>query len=260
MAIQTIASSSTRLGLATRAEVCPPRSVLAARKVVASPHAPALPRSALRRTVTAKQVVAATEANFDEGITGTDDYSPLLAVAGFAAVWFNKLSVDRVKLLQALAVLQLFVTAVNIITNRGVGDKVSNLIGPGVLAASVLSIRHVTYLDVATGLFGYYISHTLEEITGLPYYAYLATLAFALYANYGTLWYVAAFGIAAAGRVYKSSKDNSTVPVIVLPAIAAAAWAIYKEAHFPLALCIFLAQTIWSGFKAIDTLTKRVTD
>ncbi len=40
----------------------------------------------------------------------------------------------------------------------------------------------------------------------------------------------------------------------------AAAWAIYKEAHFPLALCIFLAQTIWSGFKAIDTLTKRVTD
>ena len=59
-----------------------------------------------------------------EGITGTDDYSPVLAVAGFVAVWFNKLSVDRVKLLQALAVLQLFVTAVNLITNRGVGDKV----------------------------------------------------------------------------------------------------------------------------------------
>jgi len=45
--------------------------------------------------------------------------------------------------------------------------QVSNLIGPGVLAASVLSIRHVTYLDVATGLFGYYISQTLEEITGV---------------------------------------------------------------------------------------------
>jgi len=59
-----------------------------------------------------------------EGITGTDDYSPLLAVAGFAAVSFNKLSVDRVKLLQALAVLQLFVSAVNLVTNRGVGDKV----------------------------------------------------------------------------------------------------------------------------------------
>lgn len=260
MAVQTIASSTTLLGRTARAEICPPRSILAARKVVASPHAPVLPRFVQRQQAPATHVVAATEANFDEGITGTDDYSPLLAVAGFVAVWFNKLSVDRVKLLQALAVLQLFVTAVNLVTNRGVGDKVSNLIGPGVLAASVLSIRNVTYLDVATGLFGYYISQTLEEITGLPYYAYLATLAFALYANYGTLWYVAAFGIAAAGRVYKSSKDNSTVPVVVLPAIAASAFAIYKEAHFPLALSIFLAQTIWSGLKAVDALTKRVTD
>ena len=45
--------------------------------------------------------------------------------------------------------------------------QVSNVIGPGVLAASVLSIRNVTYLDVATGLFGYYMSQTLEEITGV---------------------------------------------------------------------------------------------
>lgn len=47
------------------------------------------------------------------------------AVAGFVAVWFNKLSVDRVKLLQALAALQLFVTAINLITGRGIGDKVT---------------------------------------------------------------------------------------------------------------------------------------
>ena len=47
------------------------------------------------------------------------------AVAGFVAVWFNKLSVDRVKLLQALAALQLFVTAINLITGRGIGDKVA---------------------------------------------------------------------------------------------------------------------------------------
>ena len=45
-------------------------------------------------------------------------------MAGFVAVWYNKLSVDRVKLLQALAILQLFVVAVNLITNRGIGDKV----------------------------------------------------------------------------------------------------------------------------------------
>ncbi len=46
-------------------------------------------------------------------------------MAGFVAVWFNKLSVDRVKLLQALAALQLFVTAVNLVTGRGIGDKVA---------------------------------------------------------------------------------------------------------------------------------------
>lgn len=98
-----------------------------------------------------------------EGISGTDDYSPLVAgtvlklllpcscvlretemdlyqvcctrleckinnafpeVAGFVAVWYNKLSVDRVKLLQGLAILQLFVTAINLVTGRGIGDKV----------------------------------------------------------------------------------------------------------------------------------------
>lgn len=144
-----------------------------------------------------------------------------VAVAGFAAVWFNKLSVDRVKLLQGLAILQLFVTAVNLVTGRGIGDKacfdivdthltalklvflalrqtlefkisqiyhcrivnvicrsvhkagfflqVSNIIGPGVLAAAVLSIRNVTYLDVATGLFGYFLSQNLEDITGVNF-------------------------------------------------------------------------------------------
>ena len=47
-------------------------------------------------------------------------------MVGFAAVWFNKLQVDRVKLLQALAILTLFTTAVNLVTNKGVGDGVSS--------------------------------------------------------------------------------------------------------------------------------------
>ncbi len=66
-------------------------------------------------------------------------------------------------------------------------------------------------------------------------------MAFALYANYGTLWYVAAFGIAAAGRVYKSSKDNSTVPVIVLPAIAAAGVHLLQAQHTLLLPCQIVA-------------------
>ena len=55
----------------------------------------------------------------------------------------------------------------------------------------------------------------------VPFYAFLATLAVAIYLNYGTLWYVAFFGIAAAGRVYNSTKNDSKVPVVVIPAILA---------------------------------------
>jgi hypothetical protein len=56
-------------------------------------------------------------------VEGRNDYSPALAVIGFVAVWYNKLSVDRVKLLQAFAALQLFVTAVNLVTRRGVATR-----------------------------------------------------------------------------------------------------------------------------------------
>ena len=119
----------------------------------------------------------------------------LSAVIGFVAVWFNKLSVDRVKLLQALAALQLFVTVVNLVSRKAVGDKVrirnhpfvkpsycyiqvhvakasptlqvSTFIGPAVLATAVLSLKHVTYLDAATGLFGYFLSENLDTITGV---------------------------------------------------------------------------------------------
>ena len=40
--------------------------------------------------------------------------------------------------------------------------------------------------------------------------------------GYGTLWYVVAYGVAAAGKVYNSTKSNDPLPIIVLPAIAAA--------------------------------------
>ena len=45
--------------------------------------------------------------------------------------------------------------------------QVSTFIGPAVLATAVLSIKHVTYLDAATGLFGYFLSENLETITGV---------------------------------------------------------------------------------------------
>ena len=35
-----------------------------------------------------------------------------------------------------------------------------------------------------------------------------------------------------------------------------AVWAVWKEATFPLALTIYLGQTVWSAFGIVDTLSK----
>ena len=56
----------------------------------------------------------------------------------------------------------------------------------------------------------------------LPFYVYLATLAVALYSGYGTLWYVGAFGLAAAGKLYQATSNKDPLPVIVIPGILAA--------------------------------------
>lgn len=50
--------------------------------------------------------------------------SVCLAVAGFAAYWFNKIQVDRLLLIKALAGVQLFTALVNLITRIGTLDKV----------------------------------------------------------------------------------------------------------------------------------------
>lgn len=55
----------------------------------------------------------------------------------------------------------------------------------------------------------------------IPFYGFVATLAVALYLGYGTLWFVIAFALAAAGKVYNSTKDNSPVPLAVVPAVVA---------------------------------------
>lgn len=215
---------------------------------------PALQQVAARKSV----VVSASEAAYDEGLAGKNDYAPLISVVGFVAVWFNKLQIDRVKLLHGLAILTLFNIAVNLLTEKGVGDGISNVVAPATLAVAVLNLRRVSYLDAATAFFGYYLSRSLESLTGLPFYVYLATLAAALYTGYGTLWYVGAFGVAAAGKLYKSTSNKDPLPVIVIPGVVAAAFAIYKEAHFPLALCLYLGQVVWSGLKSVDALTKKV--
>lgn len=264
----TLQSSKITLAGA-RADVVAPRAVSAVSRTaapvrVASGSVRAVPAAfpctpLSRRKVSTRPVAAAkAEANFDEGIAGVDDYSPLLAALTYAAVWFNKFSVDKVKVLHALAALQLFVTAVNLVSRYRVGDQVATFVGPATLAAAILSIRHVAYLDVATALFGYFLSGNLEGITGIPFWGFVATLAVALYLGYGTLWFVIAFALASAGKVYNSTKDNAPLPLAVVPAVFASAWAIWKKQHFQLALSIYLALTVWSGFGAVHGLVKKL--
>jgi uncharacterized membrane protein (Fun14 family) len=49
----------------------------------------------------------------------------LLAVLGFAAVYYNKVAIDVALLLKALACLQLSVSAFTIVTNKFEVDRVS---------------------------------------------------------------------------------------------------------------------------------------
>ena len=46
------------------------------------------------------------------------------AVVGFVAYWYNKLTVDRMLLLKALAALQIFVSVINLVTRVGTLDRV----------------------------------------------------------------------------------------------------------------------------------------
>lgn len=48
------------------------------------------------------------------------------AVAGFVAYWYNKITVDRMLLIKSLAVLQIFVSVINLLTRIGTLDRVSS--------------------------------------------------------------------------------------------------------------------------------------
>jgi hypothetical protein len=187
-------------------------------------------------------------------VTGRGDYTHLLALLGLVGVFYSQYSVSAEMLLKALAGLQLFTAAAHLVTRRGVFDHVTQVVGPSVLAASVLSLKHVSYLDMATGLFGYSLAEKLEG----PSYLWLGTLLAALYFGYGTQWYVAAFGLLAANRIYRSlnDTDGKRVPLLLAPVVASAGWALYKEATVTFSLVIYLAHTVWSGLTTLQALAK----
>lgn len=196
-----------------------------------------------------RQVDLGTEAD------GRSDWANLLAVAGFAAYWFNKIQVDRLLLIKALAGVQLFTALVNLITRIGTLDKVTTIIGPATLAVFALNIQ-VSFLDTATALFGYYLA---GQITG-PFYLWVATLAAALYYGYGTLWYTVAFGVVALIKFVQAVRSEDRAPLLAVPAVVVSAWAVYTERHFVWSLLLYLAQAAYSAFGTVEKLTAKVED
>ncbi|KAK9813625.1 hypothetical protein WJX73_000654 [Symbiochloris irregularis] len=181
------------------------------------------------------------------------DWSHLLAVVGFVAYWYNKLTVDRMLLLKTLAYLQIFVSVTNLITRYGTLDRVTTVIAPAVLAVFVLNFQ-ISFLDAATALFGYYLA---EQIEG-PFILWAATLAAALYYGYGTLWYTVAFGVVALVKFLRSIRGENRVPLLSLPVVAASIWAVYTERHFVWTLLLYIAQAAWSGFSTVEKVVAKV--
>ena len=58
-------------------------------------------------------------------------------------------------------------SATAVILMNFLGAQISHVVSPAVLAVAVLNIRNATYLDAATALFGYYLSISLEGLTGV---------------------------------------------------------------------------------------------
>ncbi|KAK9902062.1 hypothetical protein WJX75_003035 [Coccomyxa subellipsoidea] len=194
----------------------------------------------------------------DEGVEGGADYSGLLAVVGYAAVHFGKVHVDRNLLLKALALYTLVNAAVNLITRRGFGEKISHVIGPASLAVYALNFSRISFLDTVTVLFGYFLAEKLEP-TNL-FWVFIATLVASVYYGYGTLWYAAAVGVVSLTKLYRANEDKKPLPVLLLAVVAASGWAVYKEQHYLWALILYVAQTLWAALKTGQRVAEHVSD
>ena len=51
---------------------------------------------------------------------------------------------------------------VQVVTRTSAADTVSAVVGPAVLAVAALNLKHITYMQTANALFGYYLCEKLE--------------------------------------------------------------------------------------------------
>lgn len=204
-------------------------------------------RSRARRVGHSSVVVRASEVTYEIAPEGPKDYAPVLGVIAFVAAIQGRLSITSALVLKSLATLQLLYAASAVVTRRNVGDTVSAVVGPAVLAVAALSLQHITYMQAANALFGYYLCEKLEG----SFWVWVATLAGAIYAGYGLEWYTAAFALWQATRLVRGGQNNK-IPLLTIPAVAVAVWAFWKEHAQLLAVTLFIAHTIASGLGLLE--------
>lgn len=211
-----------------------------------------MPAARVQRAGRSSVVVRAAEVTYELAPGGPKDYGAVLGVVAFVAALQGRVVINATLLMKALACLQLAHTAAAVVTRRAGGDMVTAVVGPAVLAVAMLNLQHVSAMQAANALFGYYLCEKLEG----PFWVWVASLGGALYAGYGLEWYVAAFALWQATSLVRGGQNN-TVPLLTIPAIVVACWAFWKEHAQLLAIALFVAQTVASGLGLLETVTSK---
>jgi hypothetical protein len=195
-------------------------------------------------------VVRASEVKYEIAPEGARDYAPLLGIFGLVGYIYNKVSLNAPQLLKTIAWYQIFVAGIALLFRRAELDNLSSVVAPAILAVYSLNLAQISYMDAAVALFGYYISERLEG----PFWAWIATLAGAIYAGYPSHWYVAAIGLVAATRLVRGGQDNR-IPVLTVPTLAAVAYSFWKDLTPTFTIALMIGQIVASGIKYAENVS-----
>lgn len=205
-----------------------------------------MPRPARSSSVT----VRASDVTYEVAPEGHLDYAPLLAILGLVAYVNNRIALSAPQLLKTVAWYQIFVAGVAVLFRRAQLDNLASVVAPAILAVYTLGLSQITYIDAAVALFGYYLCERLEG----PFWAWVATLAGAIYAGYPAHWYVAASALLAGTRLVRGGQNNK-VPLAPIPVLAAAGYSAWQDLLPQFTIALLIGQIVASGLKYAEAVS-----
>lgn len=179
------------------------------------------------------------------------DYAPVLGILGLVMWHFNRMSLNAPLLLKTIAFYQLAVAGTALIFRRAELDNMASVVAPAVLAVAVININHVTYMDAAIALFGYYLAEHLEG----PFWLWIGSLAAAIYAGYPSQWFVAATALAAGLRLVRNVQNKDVLPILTVPTVLAAVWAFWKEVTPQFTIALIIGSIVASGLRYAESVS-----